>query len=57
MPDGDVFAFGYKPFNNIPGTFVEKYDVAANKWELKVVLIRSDQGLKRSLCQTKEYYR
>lgn len=35
MPDGDVFAFGYKPFNNIPGTFVEKYDVAANKWELK----------------------
>ncbi|MBC7885391.1 MAG: DUF1929 domain-containing protein [Saprospiraceae bacterium] len=35
MPDGDVFAFGYKPFNNTPGTFVEKYDVAANKWELK----------------------
>ena len=35
MSDGDVFAFGYKPFNNIPGTFVEKYDVAANKWELK----------------------
>jgi hypothetical protein len=35
MPDGDVFAFGYKPFNNPPGTFVEKYDVDANKWELK----------------------
>lgn len=35
MPDGDVFAFGYKPFNNTAGTFVEKYDVAANKWELK----------------------
>jgi hypothetical protein len=35
MPDGDVFAFGYKPFNNTPGTFVEKYDVAANKWQLK----------------------
>jgi hypothetical protein len=35
MPDGDVFAFGYKAFNNIPATFVEKYDVAANKWELK----------------------
>lgn len=35
MPDGDVFAFGYKPFNNTPGTFVEKYDVDANKWELK----------------------
>ncbi|MBK6785111.1 MAG: DUF1929 domain-containing protein [Saprospiraceae bacterium] len=35
MPDGDVFAFGYKPFNNNLGTFVEKYDVAANKWELK----------------------
>lgn len=35
MPDGDVFAFGYKPFNNPLGTFVEKYDVEANKWELK----------------------
>jgi hypothetical protein len=35
LPDGDVMAFGYKPFNNTSGTFVEKYDVAANKWELK----------------------
>jgi hypothetical protein len=35
MPDGDVLAFGYKPFSNNLGTFVEKYDVAANKWELK----------------------
>lgn len=35
MPDGNVFAFGYKPFNNNPGTFVEKYDASANTWELK----------------------
>lgn len=35
MPDGNVFAFGYKPFNNPLGTFVEMYNPVTNQWSLK----------------------
>ncbi len=35
MPDGNIFAFGYKSFTSNLGTYVERYDVNANKWELK----------------------
>lgn len=35
MPDGNVFAFGYKPFNNVATTFVEMYDPNSNSWALK----------------------
>jgi len=35
MPDGNVFAIGYKSFNNSFGTFVERYDPTQNKWTLK----------------------
>lgn len=35
MPNGNVFAFGYKPFNNPLGTFVEMYDPLLSQWSLK----------------------
>ncbi len=35
LPNGNVVAIGYKPFNNQPGTFVEIYDPSLNQWSLK----------------------
>lgn len=35
LPNGNVVAIGYKPFNNPLGTFVEMYDPALNQWSLK----------------------
>ena len=35
LPNGNVVAVGYKPFNNPLGTFVEMYDPVANQWSLK----------------------